>query len=203
MSKSTKSAVVVRDYAAEYAAATGPAKAAVKREAEAEMKSALLAGDFDRAKSLAEIVAGLAPAKPEKAPVDYRQLVADRVATLRAAAEALESGLVRPAGVPDEVDLADLPEGKSDDETATKLAKSRIVRGYNSIQAAVDRAFDGAESGTFLTCTEIANRGATEDYRPSPGAVAARTDWDTLETTLEGVTPVNGDNGRGRGYVKN
>lgn len=183
-----------------YLAATVADKARLRAKAEAGIKAAVDTLDMAAATvAKAALDAYLASGATTKAaPVDYAALVAQRVADLRHAADLIESGLVRPSGVPDEADLTRTVEGpiQADTEAATKLASAKVARSAtrNDIQAAIIEAFEGLDSGDFLTCQEIANKQGL----PSSGAVAARHEgWD-----VEGILAVPASGDRAKGYTK-
>lgn len=170
---------------AAYAVATGPAKAAVKTAARARSNEALNAGRFPEAQAWYQAAEAMTTSRPAAAPVDYAALVAGRIAALELAARHLRNGNVRPAGVPDDADLrgvADLADAlqtaDADSglvEAATALAEAKVARSTvrNSIADVVTRAFDATDKDT-LTIAEIARLGATDDYKPGSGAIAAR-----------------------------
>lgn len=215
---------VAAEFVAKYAAAAGPAKAAVKREVNEAAKAAIMAGDADLARALIEAEAAMVPAKKAAAEIDYAEVILDRAAALVMAAMQLAHGLAVPAGIDAkhalDVDFAKVTEraerafgshgGDAAEEhaeivkAANRLATAKITRSgeRNSIQDVVDRAFDGLDAGTFLRLSEVSARGALGDYKPSDGALAARTDWDALTTTLRGVEPVPASGNVGRGYRK-
>ena len=183
-----------------YQAATVADKARLRAKAEAGIKAAIDTLDMEAAalakKALDAYLAS--GATKASAPIDYAALVAQRVADLRHAADLIESGLVRPVGVPEEADLSRTVEGpiQADTEAATKLASAKLARSTerHDIAGAIVEAFEGLDKGTFLTCQEIANKQGL----PSSGAVAARHEgWDKA-----GVTAVPATADRAKGYVK-
>lgn len=206
MSTTTATKITVSAYADGDAKTKGKIRADLNKI----IMDALGSGDFATAQAtkitLDQCLAS-SKARAPKITVDPKITLANRVATLRAAADMIESGKIIPTGL----DLGDdfkigevnFTAGVADADAATKIAGAKITRSVerNSIQGALDRAIEGLDSGTFLTCTEVANKGRDGEYRPSPGAVAARVDWDTLETTLEGVTPVSATTTTPRGFV--
>jgi len=191
MARKTSTTTTTVDHAAlaaemvtRYQEATGPAKTAVRNETQAAINAAVDRLDLDAMQAYKAALDAMVPAKPTAAPVDYEALVARRIATLRTAAEALANGSVRPAGIPDEVTLdldriaTLLDEATHDDyaEEADKLAAEKVTRATGergSIHAAVVRAFE-ASGADSLTIAEITRLGATDDYKPGSGAVAAR-----------------------------
>ena len=118
--------------------------------------------------------------KPTKAAIDPFVLIAARVVNLREAANLLESGLCIPNGLNvDDRDFSELwaivDQTAPDRTIAASYAEARMTRrsDKHDIQGVVDRAFEGLESGTFLTIAQIATRGALPDYKPGSGAIGA------------------------------
>lgn len=192
-----------------YATADTGTKARIRAALDRDAKAALRAGDFPTAQALMGALDSCTTAKVADKPViDFSQVLADRIATLRLAADMLEDGSARPDGIASDVTIGD-KVGVADADTARKIAGAKITRSTErrSIQAAVDRAFAGVKSGTFLTVRQIAAAGSLDDYTPSDGAVAARlfpTDDDGVPTTctLTGVVPVPATATTGRGARK-
>lgn len=176
---------------AAYRDATGSDKANVRRDANATMQAALLSGDFDAAQAWAVAIRDdMVPAKPTPVAPDYEVILADRAATLYAALVMIQSGTVPtgiPAGTPvpswdnvkqraDEImrGTAGTPEGDLAN-VAHGIATTKVTRSTerNSIADVVARAF-AATGADSLTVAEVARHGATDTYKPSSGAVAAR-----------------------------
>lgn len=181
----TDHAALAADMVTRYATATGPAKTAVRGEAQAAINAAVDRLDVDAMQAYKAALDAMVPNKPVAAPVDYEALVARRIATLRTAAEALANGSVRPAGIPDDVTLdvdriaTLLDEATHDDYAADadRIAAERVSRSTGergSIHAAVVRAFEASDGADALTIAEVTRLGATDDYKPGSGAVAAR-----------------------------
>lgn len=170
---------------AAYAAADKTGRTAIRRALTAGGARRVDAMDAVGAKTYQTAIARLtAPATP--ATVDHEVTLADRIATLRLAADLMESGIVAPSGL----DPVAYPaaRGVANVATAFDLAGAKITRNgpTQSVQTVIDAAFDGVESGTFLRVSEICNRA---DY-PHSGAVAARLFPAKGDCTLTGVTPV-------------
>lgn len=182
--------------AADYAAASIADKAAARAAADAAVRDALKAGDLAGAQAAMALRESYAPAAAPKVEVNYGQLVAVRVASLRRAADLIESGQVRPAGVPDDADLT--PEPLSAVETATvadlaqtmaahKVARSVPTGPRSNVGAAIESWAASVEPGTFGSAGDIAR---AMDL-PSSGAVAARLFPRSGEAcNVPGVTPV-------------
>ena len=187
-----------------YQAATVADKARLRAKAEAGIKAAIDALDMEAAAlAKAALDAYLASgASTKAAPIDYAALVAQRVADLRHAADLIESGLVRPTGVPDEADLARTVEGpiQADTEAATKLASASVARSSvrSDIKAAIIEAFADLEAGAFLSSQEIANKQGL----PSSGAVSARHEAWNEKQADSGIVAVPAAGDRALGYQK-
>lgn len=116
----------------------------------------------------------------------------------------------------DEENRGDEPEVPAFVRNAVKLAlgKSAKVGGSRAGTATggerhdigehIRQAFEGQESGTFLTVAEIRNFKSTEygDTPPSAGAISARLFPQSGKCTLDFVTPGQNDKGN-RGATKN
>ncbi len=153
-------------------------KAKIRATLSAQMRSAIMAGDLQLAQAIMTAQNECKGNNNEpKAEVDFADVLAARIATLRAAADALESGKLVPAGFPDGF-VFDGRTGSADEETASKIATTKVTRTRSgerhSIEEVIERAFEGLESGATLKVSEIARRGAIEGYNPSQGAIAAR-----------------------------
>lgn len=187
-----------------YLAATVADKARLRAKAEAGIKAAIDNLDLEAAAAAkAALDAYLASgATKAAAPTDYAALVAQRVANLRHAADLIESGLVRPTGVPEEADLTRTVEGpiQADTEAATKLAEASVARSSvrSDIQAAIVEAFADLPSGSFLTSQQIANKQGL----PSSGAVSARHEAWNEKQAATGIKAVPAAGDRALGYEK-
>ena len=140
----------------------------------------------------------------EAKTVDYPQLTANYIASLRNAADRLESGEAT-LSYPDDVtvDVTDLPDGEVDSDIVTKLVNHRIGRKtYSGPRGNVDnhiveaiRTFD-----RFAKVSEIANFKSDEygDRNVSPGAVGAALSKmrDGDREVPEGIMWAVDDNGR-------
>lgn len=200
---STTSTTALSSLVAEYPSADKARKAAIRTTLTAEMKGHLKAGRFVEAQDTFAAIEALAPASAPKAEVDWSQKVADRRATLVRALAILDEG-TRPEGVPSEVTL-EVREGVADEDKASAIALARVTRNAEgvSIQDVVTKAFEGLKSGAFLTFAQVAQRGGHPNGSGATGALAARVDWNTLATTLEGVVPQEAVAGKSpKGLVK-
>jgi hypothetical protein len=165
-----------------YHAASGAEKSRVRRDADASMRAALIAGDASGAMAWLAATEKMVASRPTADAPDYVDIVARRIVTLRGAAESILNGSTRPAGIPDDVDLSAVAarvatmsydDVSADDMSAVasaKVARSAVRR---DIADVVRRAFD-VTGKNRLTVAAIARHGATDDYTPSGGAVAAR-----------------------------
>lgn len=191
--------------ATEYAALDKSGKARARKSVDDRMRSAIRRGDLSFAQECSEWLDNMKSATKRTAePVDYRQLVADRIATLRHAADLLESRLVRPDTMPEAVDLSDLPEGAIDTESARTIARTKISRRTTRevIQGVVDDAFADLPNGAFLTFAQVGVMGGHPRGSGASGAIAARVDWDDMTTTLDGVIPSERTATQPRGLIK-
>jgi hypothetical protein len=155
----------------------------------------------------AELMAVPAKAAAAKVPVDHEMVLAQRVVNLRFAADQIESGQVTPDGIdPATIDLARISflvnvSGLVPNEASVKLAVTKITRSGQShkIQDVFARAFEGLDSGSILTVTEIQAGGTIkadkengiEEYVPSTGAISMRLNPGTVKgCTLVGYTAI-------------
>lgn len=207
MSKTTYVPVVNEGTVESYRMADSSGKAKIRTALKSAMMSAVEEMDGERANDYrVTLAACTANSKPEKAAVDYAAEVAQQIVDLRAAAAYLESGVYLPKGITADMLAAsptDLAEVDFDEievsDTAVVLATAKITRSAdrNSIQAAIERAFEGLPAGTFLTGAEMSNRGALGEYKPSSGAILARLfPRSGNDCTLVGFTPAYGPKGQ-------
>lgn len=178
---------------AKYRAGSRSVKMTIRSLVQNAMNDAVMRGDIIAANQHRVTLAACTTTTEKTAP-NYGDILARRVATLRYAADLIESGAVIPDGMPDDVAC-----GVVSGDTfvavvadANAMASAKITRSArHDIDGVFDRAFDGMPSGSFLTVAEIAARGAIDDYRPSNGAVAARLfPRSGNACTLVGYTPV-------------
>lgn len=189
---------------AAYQSADGAkAKAAIRSGVQSDMMAAVMALDAELAASLGATLAALTTAAPTKKVVDPRQVIADRIAVMEQAITLLRLGSVIPTGLtfePSDNDFKDgymiLPEVSLEQDEivsdAIELASQKLTRSdkRRSIQAAIERAFEGKPEGTFLTVSQISRLGAIEGYKPSTGAIAVRLFPTKSPFSLVGVEPV-------------
>lgn len=170
-------------------------------------------GDLFGAMSAQATLDAFGASRPEPVAIDYVALVASRVATLRLAADLIESGKVTPDGVDvATVDLSGLADiaGTPNEELATKLATSRVSRrtGTDShdTKAIIEHAFEQVDSGTFLSIAQIRSLGHEStccDTYKGDGAIAAYMfPSGSPRDDIAGVQVVNMEAGRARGGVK-
>lgn len=183
-----------------YAAADQSGKAKIRSDVDKIMKSALraVADDAGWVAVAVAAAAALASYGPSTAPavtVDWSAKIAGRVATLRYAADLLESGAVRPANVPDSFTY-EVPDESDwsavDRSAAVTLAGARVGRSgrRGNVADHITEVLSEAGVGVRLTVSMIANK-ITEAYpadgpRPSDGAVAARL-FGKSGCTVDGV----------------
>lgn len=178
-----------------YAAATVSEKAAMRADHKAAVFAAAMAKDGDLAQHLVGLESGMVATKVGPAQVDWSQRVSDRVATLRAAADRLESGLgTMPEGVT--FPEGDLPEGVVDSKEATLLA---TVSGRKSGRGSVAGWIESVLGDEPATIADL--RAAwvpTDDYpqsAPSAGAIGACLDRDGGAEFGFEVTDIDGKKG--------
>lgn len=118
----------------------------------------------------------------------------------------------------DAEDKGDEPEVSAVVKAAVKLSQGKAAKvggktsgggsGFTGerrdIAKHILNAFEGQESGTFLSIAEIKNTASTEygDASPSAGAISARLFPASGKCTVEGITPTTNDKGK-KGAVKN
>lgn len=189
--------VANQETVAAYAVADRKGKAAIRTKLDREMRAALGAGDFATAQAHHATISALAPARAEKEGPDYAQALADRIATLRLAADFLESGARQPAGFPEGWEHPEeLPKPGLVADAATVLASAKLTRATDrsDISAAIVAAV--SDTDEWLTMTQVANKQGL----PSSGAVAARLfptdkDGNRVPTTVPGVEVRDGSDG--------
>lgn len=186
--------------ATEYRALDKKGKASVRKALRDVMTEALRKADFETAQRYQKASDLLVADNNNTAsePTDYAQVVANRIATLRAAADLLANGTVVPDGFPTgddapSINYDSLPVPTVDDDTVSAIATAKITRAVDrkSIQEVIDVAFAELEEGEFLTVQQICHASG----HMQPGAVAARLfpvnkDGDPRPTTLTGVVAV-------------
>ena len=179
-----------------YRAASVAEKARLRADATTRLNDAVDALDMDAARAARDAIKSWTDAVAS-APVvvDYAAILSVRVATLRAAADAIESGRVVPDGIPAGTSVAVGPF-MPDADAADRIAGAKVTRSRvrNNIADAIEQAFEDADAGTFMSCASIANKMGL----PSAGAVAARHDgWES-----DTVDAVDATADRAKGYVK-
>ena len=195
----TTSVPTVDDLVAAYNAATGAAKAALRRDATTRMQELLLASSDDPTKIAeamiyAQAIKVMVPAQDDKAPFDYAGALRSRAVTYLMAAHIILSGDHKVDGVPDDFTF----EGATDEDrmkimqvvgafpveeirdAAVKLATAPIKSGTKAarkeggVAAFVREAVNHLGTG-FHTITKM-SKVDTDTYgddHPSTGAVAA------------------------------
>lgn len=189
-----------------YRAADQSGKAKIRASVQKSMVDATMALDGETAANWAATLGALtAKSSSPKVEIDPKQVIAQRVADLEHAVRLLRTGTV-PTDLTHEWAESDfvggfvtLPDVEADAENATKIASQKLTRtdARRSIDGAVERAFEGLDSGSFLTVAEIRTRslvGGPEGYVPSDGAIAARLfPRNGGDCTLVGVVPTEAD----------
>ena len=180
---------------ADYRAASVADKARLRATATADLHAAVDALDMDAATAARDAIKSWTDAVAS-APVvvDYAAILSARVATLRAAADMIESGTVVPDGIPAGTTMAAGPS-PADVDAATRIASAKITRSRvrNNIADAIVDAFTDMPAGSFMSCTDVANKMGL----PSAGAVAARHDSWEHDT----IVAVDATADRARGYM--
>lgn len=192
----------------EYRAADVAGKAAFRTIVTKAMMQAIEDLDLDTAKATKSLLEEfVTKTSTPKAEVDWSQVAADRVATLRMAAALIESGMVDPSGFPEDWassnedgDRIELPNGTPDEELARKLASAKVTKSSDraDVGAGIEAAFADVPSGTFLTVQQITNKAGL----PSAGAVAARLFPKSGVCTVPGVTPTEASATSPKGATK-
>ncbi len=152
---------------ADYVAADRAGKSNMRATASAAMLAAIDRMDIDAASVIRTRMTEWTESNTRSTVVvDYVALVADRVATLRAAADMIESGAVRPSGIADDVTIDASVVGTVDVDRASRIAGESIKRSEKSdMRGAIASIVDGMTVGTFYTVADVASMvGTTSDY---------------------------------------
>lgn len=191
----------------EYLAGDRSARAKFRAACDAAMKAALGAGDLPgavAANARLDEFKSAAGSTPDKVTIDWAQVTADRIATLRAAADLLAQAEVRIDGTPDDYAWpANLPTGTPDADQARTIATKRATKAgpTHNVAEGVRAAFADEPDGTFLTIAEIGRRWvAAGGPTNNSGRIAARLFADVC--TIDGVTPVQATTDAPRGAKK-
>lgn len=151
----------------------------------------------------------------KKSEIDYNTVVAHRIVALRFAALDIMGGTTLPDGI--ESDMLDFEVIKDIvanfterdvtdemDKTVKSIANTKITRSgtRRNIQDVIDKAFEDAETGHFMTVADIRRKGATSDYTPSDGAIAAKLFPKSGSSKVSGVAPVDATASEPRGARK-
>lgn len=172
MSTKTVKNPTVADLVAAHESTAGAKRKSLRDSWSRLAMDAVMNGDDDTAKLYAEAVktaSETTTTRSSAVEVDWRQITANRIDSLRRAADLIESGDVRPAGTPDDIDLDNLPE--PDDSTrdaSIALATTRLAGTRNVPTFIAERV---AELGDgWHTASDLA-RGQVD--APSTGAIGA------------------------------
>lgn len=157
---------------------------------------AAIAGDLDLAKVYATAVdqAKQTRTTGSAVEIDWQSVTAERVAALRAAADLIESGSVRPSGTPDDC-VFDLDAAVTDAdriaEAARSLAATRLAGSRNVPEFISERV---AELGAgWHTASDLARGQVDAPGTGAIGAVYAKMVNDGF--TVEGVTAGRNEKG--------
>lgn len=201
-----------------YRAADAATKATMRAVATRASRDGLRTRNYGAAGAFSDMSdAFVAASTPVVAAIPAYITIGDRIAALRYAADMLSVGTVVPDGIDaDSVDYGMVnihAAGYGDDmpddirSAARDIATTKITRRTDrrDIADVVTRAFDGLDSGAFLTVAEIRTRGTIpgDDYTPGDGAIAARLFPRGRGCTLTDVTPVDATGTTARGARKN
>lgn len=211
--KSTVEALVAGTPADEsgYAALDRSGKGRVRSAIEARSKSTIATADptdpeaamaaLVEARRLAGIAEGLKSVRSHAAPADPTVALANRIATLRLAADLLESGMV--GDEPIEFDPGTVRQiaTRADVAVAYQLAEKSVTRSAptHKVEEGLRIAFADEPVGTFLKVGEIAKRWhAAGGPAGADGRIAARLFAESgCTVTFVEPTPATADTGRG------
>ena len=162
-------------------------KARARNSVANAVKVAMQAQDFDKAKGLFDLQDVLKATPKAKAEVDPNKVIAERIAVLNHAANALAGGSVVPDGIDaDGLDYeailalvdADDFDAATIEEAGDKIAGAKITRSgkRGDVAAHIESAMSEVESGAEVLVSAIHNHRneSTGDYAPSSGAIFAR-----------------------------
>lgn len=173
--------VTVAGLLAEHETTAGPKRRTLRDNWSRLAMDAVMNDDDATAKVYAEAIRTASESTASRSTaveVDWRQVTADRIAELRSAADAIESGSIRPSGTPDDVDLTNLPS-PSDDVNGDRLAGVRLAGMRNVPEFIAERIAELGEG--WHTASELA-KGQVD--APSTGAIGA---------VYAKMTPTEGD----------
>jgi hypothetical protein len=193
---STKTVIeVFADIVDKYVKADKGDKARIRANVSKKALSALSDGNFALATKYNETLKLLVPVKSDKTP-DFGQIAANANFVLKGMIAAFDS-FVTEHGITDISDITDETLKSTLSNKSDKMVKSllSVKSDRRDIQGVFERAFEGAEVGTTMLVSEIANAGRLPDYQPGSGAVAARLRGEapatlTADCSLVGFEPV-------------
>lgn len=193
-----------------YGAGDAKVKASIRTAVTAYRDAAIDALDITLAKMAKGLLADLVTARPSASKVNYAAVIGARIATLRRAADMIESGAIMPDGITAEMinegawsfDTIDADHADKIESAARAMAGSKITKTTDrrDVGEWITRAFDGVAEGTFYTVAQIVTRGIPSDddgYRPTTGAVTARLKGGKEGCTVPGVTGDDSHNAYG------
>ena len=159
-------------------------KARARNTVKNAMENAMRNDDFDAAKSYLAISNSLVSVKAEKTPIDQNAVIANRILSLRYAADLIESGATIPDGIDaDSVDfgtVAEMVTNAETETTSTVVAESGTKIGRNAarrdVAAHIESAMADLAPGSEILVSAIHNHrsDAYGDDAPSSGAIFAR-----------------------------
>ncbi len=166
-------------------------KARIRANANKQALSALSGMDFTNAAIWANTANAMKADKPV-IEVNHGQIAANAMFVLNAAIGAVtaymvENGVTDIADIVPESDMSDL--SAKGDKVASSLLSVKSDR--RSIDDVFARAFAGQPVGTVMKVSAICAAGATADYTPGSGAVAARLRGDAPRTLTDDCTIAN------------
>lgn len=195
-------AAVVR----EYPSANRSRKAAIRTELNNAIRTHVMAGDLPAGQTAVNALNACATERKSSEPTDYAFKLAQRVATLRLAADMLANGTVTPDGFPTDWERPEtMPTDVDGDSTAaTVIASAKIVR------SAVRRDLGALivevvpQPCEYMSVRDVANaiaRKTDGEYgTDADGAIAARLFPTNGKCTLgHGIVPVPMTSDRPRG----
>ncbi len=91
-------------------------------------------------------------------PIDWSAIASVRIATLRAAADMIESGAVRPNGIPAEIELSFDSAASADIDRARRIASDPVrTHEKSDMRSAVASVVDMMVENSFYSVADVAN----------------------------------------------
>lgn len=160
--------------------------------------------EFKRLSAVSEAMSA-AKSAPKSTPVDPKVAIANRIATLRLAADLLETGFVAPDGL-DPVDVSDWRDLATgvDVVTVRNLTDRSVTRAPKShdVAAGITSAMANVPVGEFRSVAWVANTWRDEHNGPDAagGRISARV-YAPNGCTVPGIAPATDEKGR-KGLVR-